>query len=62
MSDDCSITQSIPARYMCKATPLVKFANDTTVIGYDVIYKIFSNISTHEIERISLKLSGSAKD
>ena len=27
-----------------------------------VIHKIFSNISTHEIERISLKLSGPAED
>ena len=62
LSDDCSNTQIIPPRYMCKATPLVRFANDTTVIGYDVVHKVFRNISTHEIERISLKLSGSAED
>ena len=49
LSDDCSITQSIPDRYMCKATPLVRFANDTTVIGFDVIHKIFRSIPTREM-------------
>ena len=38
LSDDCSNTQSIPARYMCKATPLVRFSNDTTLIGFNLIY------------------------
>ena len=47
---------------MCKATPLVRFLNDSTLIGFNVIHKIFSNISTHEIERISSKLSGPAED
>ena len=62
MSDDCSNAQSIPARYMCKANPIVRFSYDTTLIEFNVIHKTFSNISTHEIERISLKLSGPAED
>ena len=40
----------------------MRFSNDTTLIGFNVIHKIFSNISTHEIERISSKLSGPADD
>ena len=47
---------------MCKATYIVQFSTDTTLIGFNVIHKIFSNISTHEIECISLKLSGPAED
>ena len=30
LSDDCSNTQSIPAPNIFKATPLVRFSNDTT--------------------------------
>ena len=52
----CSITQSIPPRYMCKSTFLVRFANDTTVIVFDVIHKIFSSIPTRQMELIFLKL------
>ena len=62
LSDDCSITQSNFARYICKATPLVKFSKDTTLIGFDVIHKNFSNIPTREMMRISLKLLGPAED
>ena len=47
---------------MCKAIHFVRFLNDTTLIGFIVIYKVFSNISIHEIKRISLKLSVSAED
>ena len=57
LTDECSNTKSTPARYMCKATLLVRFSNDTTLIGFNVIHKIFTNISTHEIGRISSKLS-----
>ena len=62
MSDDCSIAQSIPADYMCKATSLVRFANEATLIRFDVIYIIFSSIFTREMERIFLQLSKPAED
>ena len=45
LSDYCSNTQSILARYMCKATPLVRFANVTNLIGCAVIHKSFTNMS-----------------
>ena len=55
LSDDCFITQSMFARYMCKATFLVRFANNATVYGFDVIHIIFNSIPTREMERISVK-------
>ena len=45
LSDYCSNTQSILARYMCKATPFMRFANDTNLIRCDVIHKSFTNMS-----------------
>ena len=61
-SDDCSTNNNTNPRYFCKATPLVRFENDSTSIGYNAIHQIFTTSSSREIERISVKLSSRAED
>ena len=58
--DDCSTNNTANPRYFCKATPLVRFENDSTLVGYNAINQIFTISSSREIERISEKLSPSS--
>ena len=60
--EDCSNNLNGPLSCMCIATPLVRFNNGSTLISYEAINQIFTKSNTSNIERISRKLSGTAKD
>ena len=47
---------------MCVVTPIVRFENGSTLIGYEAIHQIFTKSNTSNIERISRKLLGTTED